>query len=1180
MPSLKHLGRESFRIAFSRRLYRVVPLWWRALRSVNKFLLVTAASLVGLAALTATGGDPFRKMTPAVWIVLALALILLAAGFCRSRPVRILPFKNLAGDNGTGPAATVAAGFAELLDSEIRRIAELVRQEPFMTPADVLNPAGQRGEMVRWSSARVPFKTGVAATGLLADIKPTEVGTVTLGPLKLQVGTMLTWVERLFGTTLQGSLVEADGVQQVVASQSGLRGGPTWSAQVRIDADVRRADGRLARELAHRIELERPGAADSGADVDSFQRLVDGLESYQSFQQEGVLQYLDEAEDHFRAALAHSPAYAAAYHNLGLVYREQRRVRAEIGLAVSEAVGSGPVLMWQKAVALDPTLTPARVQLARAFLERADHPGVNADKRAELLEQAVQSARSALKQPSGTHHMEGALAAYWLGEALLKQGDHQQPRKRRGRSDHMVREALCCFRRAERELIEERARRLVLEGDTTAVRPLTGRIAQVVRLESECWLQLAGSASSLVRRYRVMRAKRRVRAAIRWAPELPELHALQGRILLQSGRTGLARLAYMEALQRDPQNHHVTPADLGEFTAMGTKGEAKKLASDLFILNAHKNPDDAMAWLLLAWVAPDMSAARSLAGKALALEPGREDVLWIVDKRWSSPKSTPGTTRWENRFTRRWAQAWADAREAQQTGDKDRLRGALHNVEKLRGEHSRPEVSFIAREIGLLHASLASMIRPSDEERAHWRAAVSHLTKAVEGELPWAVEKPPLWYVELADAHAALADSQSNAGRDGDASDNYEQAISNYSLATERSPKTVRPRYRTRLRGRERFTELTAEQPDLPTRARATAGRAAVYASQGSVGDAVRDCRDALKLAPLYAYPRFTLALLYRDQRAQYDLADETLLRLIELLPAGAQRDLARLELARTYRKQAAASPDGDSGRLLDRAREELIKATREASLSEDLEACMHEELATVLDLLGRASEAIVALRAIDGTLQRPDAAQHHERIAHLMARGEQPCEVERELIAAQEACSARLDRSHGADEEQALRAALVTLKARLAMFYAEQGIQLKKAHRMAKSALKSAPGNLDPGGLAVCEGASGWVAYREGRVREAVPLLEKAVEHSVGDAQEWAHLALALEARSVSRRGHKYKDLDRARDIWQQILEHCPRSPAAEQARHHLDLLPQHLHPPRPLASRGLKVTAHPFAR
>ncbi len=1180
MPSLKHLVMETERIADSRplkgthRVRRILRLWWTAWRSINPVLWWTPVAIVGFIVLTVwRGGAPFRGMPYAVWIIIGLVGILLVAARRGSRPVRILPFKCLAGGDSPGEADGLAGGFTELLGGEIERIAELVRQEPFMTSADVLNPAAQRGEMVRRSSARVPFKSGVATSGLSGDIKPTEVGTVTLGPLKLQVGTVLTWLERAFSGTLEGVLVQADGVWRVVATQSGMRG-RTWSAEVGTHDQTGQAEGLLARELAHRIELERPGASESGADVESFQRLVDGLDRYRRFQQEGILQYLDEAEDHFRAALAHSPGYSAAYHNLGLVYREQRRVRQDIGLRVSRAVGDGPTLMWQKALTLDPAMAPARIQLARAFIEQADHPAVDVKRRSDLLEQAVQQARSALMQPARTHPMEGALASYWLGVALLKQGEHQQQYTEHGPSPiGKVGEALDCFCTTEQALVDERATRLVRDGDTVAVRPLTARIAHVVSLESECWSQLARCMTDAPVRSRLVEAAdSRICHAIRWAPDVTELHALRGRMLEEHGVEGGALIAYLEALQRDPQNHHVTAKDIGAFAA-GTaiNSETVELATDLFTLAVHRDPDDAVAWLLLALVIPDERAARSLAGKALALEPGREEARRIIDEQWPPTDGcVPDTPGWENRFTLRWARAWSDAREAQQTADETRLRSSLDRIEKLRLElgGSRPEVSFAHREIGLLHASLASMIQRSDEQRRQWQAAVRHLKKAVRRRPLSKLEKPPMWYVELADAYAALADSQLDAGHRHEASDNYQRAVRHYDGAINRSPKTVRPRYRTGRQGQERLAELSAEQPDLSPRARAMAGRAAVYACQGSIGDAARDCRDALKLAPLYAYPRFTLARLYRDQRAQYDLAEQTLVRLVELLPAGEQRDRARLELAVTYRKQAGTSQNAQRERLLEHAREELCKATREASLSTDLDARMHEELATVLDLLGRSDDAIVALRAISGTTEQPHAAQHHERIAHLMAQCEQPSEVERELLEAQKACYARMARSRGKDEEKELCVVQVTLTARLAMFYAEQGIKLDEARLMADGALQSASHILDPGGLAKCEDARGWVAYREGRPREAVRFLESAVEHSGGNAQEWAHLASALEARSMSRRGHQ--DLDRARDVWQQILERFPHSPAAEQARHHLDLLPERLHPPRPLASHG----------
>jgi tetratricopeptide (TPR) repeat protein len=229
-----------------------------------------------------------------------------------------------------------------------------------------------------------------------------------------------------------------------------------------------------------------------------------------------------------------------------------------------------------------------------------------------------------------------------------------------------------------------------------------------------------------------------------------------------------------------------------------------------------------------------------------------------------------------------------------------------------------------------------------------------------------------------------------------------------------------------------------------------------------------------------------------------------------------------------------------------------LTDATREATLSADLEARMHEELANVLDLLGRSDDAIVALRSIGGSARQPGAGRHHEWIAHLIAGREQPWEVEQELLEALDACAARLTTYRGTDEERPLRAALVILTARLAMFYAEQGIRLDEARLLAEGALKSARRVLEPSRMAVCEDACGWVAFRQGRLDEAVDLLEDAVEHSGGHARQWAHLAQALEARDDP------EGTEHARDIWQQIAEQFPHSKTAEQAHRHLDLLAQ----------------------
>ncbi|MFD0574277.1 hypothetical protein ACFQ0T_39965 [Kitasatospora gansuensis] len=463
MASPKHLRRESVRLARAwpplraRRPSRLARLIGSAFLGFNTILFLVA---LGLLALSLTGlinkALHWSGVVPAL-----LALFLLAISFRGFRTIRILPFRNLVGGTGHDQLEQVAVGFAELLDREIRRIRDLVTQEPFHQPADVLSPASERGETVQISLSRVPFRTGVAATGLGTDVKVTEVGTLALGPFKLQVGAVLTLLARMLGRAMQGSLVQVDGKLVAVATQSGGKT-QTWTAETDIEGDLCRAGARLARLLAHYIQLQQPKASAIGADIHSFEMLVDGLECYQYFLHEGDLQYLDRAEQHFRNALVHSPRYAAAYHNLGTVKSEQDRVRREIGLPVSAATANAAARLWRQAVDLDPGLAPARFQLTRTYLDQAkDEP--DPISRSQLLEQAVQSARGAVVRRTGGHPNEQTLAWYWLGMALLREararpldGRHLRRQARRD-----VAKASRYLRRTEHDLCDERARRLV-----------------------------------------------------------------------------------------------------------------------------------------------------------------------------------------------------------------------------------------------------------------------------------------------------------------------------------------------------------------------------------------------------------------------------------------------------------------------------------------------------------------------------------------------------------------------------------------------------------------------------------------------------------------------------------------------------------------------------------------------
>ncbi|MFC9328720.1 hypothetical protein [Kitasatospora sp. NPDC057015] len=1149
----------------------------------------------------------WRGTLPAV-LALLLGVFLIAVSLRGFRTVRILPFRNLVGGAGRDDVEQVAVGFAELLDRELGRIRDLVTQEPFHQPADVLNPASGRGETMLVTLSRVPFRTGVAAAGLGAEIKPTEVGTVALGPFKLQVGAVLTLFARLLGQAMQGSLVQNQGMLVAVAAKSGGRG-QSWTAQTEVDGDPCRAGAVLARELAHRIQLEQPKGHAVGADVHSFEMLVDGLECYDHFLHEGDLQYLDRAEQHFRAALVHSPRYAAAYHNLGTVKSEQDRVRAAIGLPVSPATENAASRLWRQAIDLDPDLAPARFQLTRTYLDRAAREQ-DVDRRDLLLAQAVQSARAA--EVGADQPRERTLAAYWLGLALLRQARSRAVRRGRARRRQVlaeVSEANRLLRRATEYLFDERARRLVAGGEEAGVRPVADRIASVCLEQAECERELARLRSVRGRARHLARAERHQQAALKWGANTGEIEARIGRLIEDSaeGRDyrdeALSR--YLSALTMDPRQPNALKA-MAHITS-GLRW-SEETATGAFTVAAHQDPDDPEPWLMLARARrceQDVVGALGLAGIALTQHPEdthlRSSVSAFVADLESSPPArrtgraiVPGTAyyahlpdlsdedllaepdphadpdrRPRERWVRAWARANAAASDLDRSANRARLGAAVSEIEHLRDTWSveLPELRLVSRQLGLLHLQLATAHSASEVERRHLARAADCLHEAVATELPGDVPRPLLWRVEHAEIQAALGDSQRGVWHRPEAARLHQAAIDAYTLALERQPLSM-----TIETGSE-VIELVGEPPNLPTHARALAGRGQVYAAKGRASDAVPDCQDALRLAPLYAYPRFTLAGVYREL-AQYELAEQHLRRLVELLQVGAERDRARCQLAATYRQQAETRSGEERRRLLERALHELAVITREPGPHRAFDAGVQEEEAEVLHLLGRTKDAVVALRAaLAAGGSCPGDARRHDRLAELLAEEECPEAVVQALEDAGTACAHELARSRGTDDEMPLRARMVMLTMRQAQYLADQGTRLDQANLLAEGALQRARrARLDSGQLADCEDACGWIAYRRARFDEAIAHFEAALDTSRGKSGEWAHLALSLEARAAGANGsrperqRRVDDLNRARDIWQQIIERFPHSPEAATAAEHLRRLPDRPHAPMPL--------------
>jgi len=1132
----------------TRRLRRLLGVLRSTLNADTIFVLLGVTALVVASLLWAdiiVWADiiAIGSMVP-VLILSAGMAFLWAPKVRKFSTVRILPFRVLTDDGDLRRVDPIGMQFAELLNNEIRRVSDLIKQEPFRAPTDVLNPASGRGETVREVPTRLPFKTGLAATGLEEDIKLTEVDTVTVGPFKVQLGILVNIVTRVLGRAIRGTLTTTGDTLVAVAIQSGHRS-RTWTAEISVgEREPHYLRAQLARNLAHHMELERPGAHAVGADQHSFEILVDGLEFYRKFLHEGALQHLDHAELSFLRALIHSPRYAAAYHNLGIVKSERDRVSRTIGLGVSDVATDASARLWRQAVELDSSLTPARLQLSRAALVRADEEK-DPDTKKDLLNQAVDSARAALEKPSNAHPMEGSLASYWLGISLLRRVGANVTASTKNNGDHQaeieIKEAREHLRSCELDLRHEYAIRIISHGDTSAVRPLTERICEAVSQQAACYVTLADLSPSEAKRRKVLRrAEKRIRSAIGRRRDISSLYVQHGNILAMLGESDQAFSAYCDALEKNPLER-VDLKKLSELINTNPKLKDTAHAKDLATIRAYQNPDDPEPWLMLAEVYradDDTRQALALAGVALVLSPNNSAVYSLLNSLYEKLASLPDSEPWEvacaqaygqlERHAKdgtlsclagrasdtqmRWACTWLSAESllASSSGHNE-LASKISEIENLRS-FSSPEMGLVSRQLGLLHLRIAPACKEAAESRRHLSAAVSCLDEAVRRGLPDRQPAPPLWQVELGEAQETLGDYLTND--QVAATTNYQSAIKNYTQVIRAKPKSLVPINHGTNRADEKLIEITSETSRLPTRARALAGRAHVHALERRTGAAVTDCREALHLAPLYAYPRFTLARVYRE-RAQYDQALQVLCRLVELLPAGMDSDRAHHELAVLYRQRAETKQGEEEKKFLKLALQELLEIIRNDSPAAYLDTEINDEIAVIYHRLGRTDEAIAALRATVSSIPRPGDARRHADLAHLLSATGQSDDAAQELGSALIVYAAEIsDSSDDQEESRKLKVEMIRQTVHLAFLFAEKEVKLDEARLLAegaRNAARHAPG-LDSATLSECEDAYGWAAYRLGRLDESIDCLEMASDHAVGNLQASAHLALALE--------------------------------------------------------------------
>jgi tetratricopeptide (TPR) repeat protein/HAMP domain-containing protein len=1116
-------------------------------------------------------------------IALGAACALAAACWRERRVYRILPFRNLipAGAPAHDEVERIVSGFTVQLGLEIQRIMRLLEEDPLGEPTDVVSAEPKRGVTVQPTKSRVAFKTPITESGTRGDLPTAEVGTIEVGPLKLPIGVLLNLAARLVRRALRGAILESANGVTVVAVCSGRRG-KKWTVHgaPRTGCPLHAVGTELACELAHRIVWDTHGSSVGDADARSFRHLVNGLEHYDHFLREGKLEDLDRAERSFARAVILSPRFAAGYHNLGVVQSQRVRISSDLDLPVAETASHTETNMWLKAVQLDPTLAVARLQLAIHTLEDQNP-----------ADEAVEWARSAVELPLPPGSLK-AVAHYWLGISLREQGAGS------GDGGKII-DALEQLRTAELELLDVRARQLVSGVDESGLDPVLERLSRVLMDQSACQQELANqqklakTASSGRRRSAHERYKREAERLLdraqSWSPRLADIFVQRGNLQVSLERPDSACEAFLAALRLNPLNAEAIGA-VGQIFASADDpaGDTYEAAAVVFRISLSLDPTNAEPWMMLAHYARyqhKLTEALALAGMALVLnplDPGTYDVLADLCQQSAAADSATGpsviepiyrkladlargghaaepaasheeTTHTDDEpvYVERWARAWIRASHAREKNmDAPELSRALAEIEDiLARSSSRPEFMLVEHEVGRLHYLLATIPSASrDDRQHHLSATVDFYERATKRQLPVVLSIPVGWIIELGDA---LCD----AGREDD---DYGRAVQSYTAALGLQP----PSLNFITSGHHRITALRGDDLDLPYHARALAGRAQAWAALGNDAAAAQDCYAALRLAPRYGLALYILANVFARRR-EYDRALGALRRTMEVAPVSWAVEY-HAEAANFYGMQAdeAAKPD-ERDRLQWLAVTELRAALRRAP-EPGRDAEIRATLAVHLNGLKQTEDALAEQR-VAAQLGKglPGNSGRHLDLAGMLADHGDFSEAESEFISAKAASEHELA---GATDEA--RRSVMAVRAQagngLAWFYAERLTKLDDARRLAADAVGAALQSSDPQLIANCIDTRGWIAYRSGHADQAVADFSQALQ-PLGNAERWGHLALALEMRYLLRHEQedRRRDINRAADIWQHIIDNFPDAVWSERSHQHLARLQRQPHVP-----------------
>lgn len=369
--------------------------------------LFLAAALICVIALLGLLDSLSGELTPLQTVALAIAALIVVGLVTRRRTVRILPFANLGTGDAKNELEPVVAGLAEQLDVELRRIGRLGAGNAVVSVRD-LYPGGElyaRGFDQRAKPGVQPsagklgggYLRSAGAAGVGAG-PGADIGTLSVGPVRLQLGWLVGLLSRSFAQVIAGKVFVSGGEIVLVAEHSS---GQHWESRCALDdADPAVRLPTLSRELAAQIarHFER---AEVGGDWRALLEITDGLDHLDCYRVTADVEALERAIEALLAAVTRSPQYARACYCLGIAYQERERLR-------SQSVSEQAVVMWEHALRLDPAYPEAHVALAQAKMEEGDVFAAES-----LAKQGIELLRGQRRSTS--------IARYVLADALFRQ---------------------------------------------------------------------------------------------------------------------------------------------------------------------------------------------------------------------------------------------------------------------------------------------------------------------------------------------------------------------------------------------------------------------------------------------------------------------------------------------------------------------------------------------------------------------------------------------------------------------------------------------------------------------------------------------------------------------------------------------------------------------------------------